>query len=342
MNLGMIFRFCQLIDDKLQQDSSERPVALVVEPDPKKQTNAVFLLGAYMILRLGMEVNEIEQTFASMQDQILPFCDVCPGPQMFDLHVSDCWRALARAKAEELVDFGVDGFDLEEYEELDDPSNADLHEVVKGKFIAMRGPKTLDDGCRWRDRDGGVRDFSPAHYADILAQFDVQVVVRLNEPEYNEADFHANGIAVADLPFDDCTTPPPDVVARFLMLAESLPGALAVHCKAGLGRTGTLIALYLMKHHGFGAREAIGWLRIVRPGSVIGPQQQYLCGMEGAALRAGDAFRRRGPEFAPEHGGAEAVARRVAEVDAAVRRRLAAAVHKSCTRYLRPSNLSAL
>jgi hypothetical protein len=39
---------------------------------------------------------------------------------------------------------------------------------------------------------------------------------------------------------------------------------------------GTLIAMWMMKHMRFTANECIGWLRIVRPGSVIGPQQQYL------------------------------------------------------------------
>lgn len=48
------------------------------------------------------------------------------------------------------------------------------------------------------------------------------------------------------------------------------------HFLAGLGRTGTLIGAYLMKHHKFTAAEAIAWLRICRPGSVIGPQQNYL------------------------------------------------------------------
>jgi cell division cycle 14 len=30
---------------------------------------------------------------------------------------------------------------------------------------------------------------------------------------------------------------------------------------AGLGRTGTLVAAYLMKHFRFAAGEAIGWIR---------------------------------------------------------------------------------
>ena len=64
-------------------------------------------------------------------------------------------------------------------------------------------------------------------------------------------------------------------------IAEScfgcLAGALAVHCKAGLGRTGVLICAYLIKHFGFSAEEAIGYIRICRPGSVIGDYANISC-----------------------------------------------------------------
>ena len=57
---------------------------------------------------------------------------------------------------------------------------------------------------------------------------------------------------------------------------ETSQGAVAVHCKAGLGRTGTMACIYLMQRYGFTAKECIAWCRIVRPGSVVGPQQHYV------------------------------------------------------------------
>ncbi len=90
-----------------------------------------------------------------------------------------------------------------------------------------------------------------------------------------------------DLFFADCSTPSDAIVDKFLRIAEEQEGSLAVHCLAGLGRTGTLIAMYMMKHMHFTANECIGWLRIVRPGSVIGTQQQYLKDQEARNMALG-------------------------------------------------------
>ena len=80
-----------------------------------------------------------------------------------------------------------------------------------------------------------------------------------------------------ELFFQDCTEPPAPLVAAFLGIADAARGAVAVHYKAGLDRSGTLIAVHLMRSHGFTARTAMGWLRLMRLGSVIWEQQGFLC-----------------------------------------------------------------
>ena len=47
-----------------------------------------------------------------------------------------------------------------------------------------------------------------------------------------------------------------------------------------------------MKHVGFPPADFIGWIRIARPGSILGPQQQYMNNMDDKMMKAGGAAKR--------------------------------------------------
>lgn len=108
---------------------------------------------------------------------------------------------------------------------------------------------------------------------------------------YDRRRFTDAGIRHYELYFPDGSCPSEAIILKFLEIAESEPGALAVHCKAGLGRTGVLICCYMMKHFRFTAEECIGYIRIARPGSVIGPQQNFLCDVEARMWQEGELYR---------------------------------------------------
>jgi protein-tyrosine phosphatase len=145
--------------------------------------------------------------------------------------------------------------------------------MVTPKFAAFKGPVRKSK----KDKSTAMKYcFPPEHYVEVFRDKDITAVVRLNEPDtYDPQAFTRAGFNHYDLYFDDCSVPSNSTVLSFLKICAR-ERSVAVHCKAGLGRTGTLIAAYMMKHHGFTASECIGWLRVVRPGSVIGIQQQYL------------------------------------------------------------------
>lgn len=117
---------------------------------------------------------------------------------------------------------------------------------------------------------------APESYFPYFRRNNVTTIVRLNQKIYEAARFIEAGFDHKDLFFADGSTPTDSIVRQFLRISENTPGAVAVHCKAGLGRTGSLIGCYIMKHYHLSAHETIAWIRICRPGSVIGHQQRWL------------------------------------------------------------------
>jgi len=119
-------------------------------------------------------------------------------------------------------------------------------------------------------------------FKNVLTHFvqrEVGLVVRLNSELYCPSYFTALGIQHMDMIFEDGTCPALPIVRKFIKLAHDMIAkrkAIAVHCKAGLGRTGCLIGAYLIYRHGFTANEVIAFMRFMRPGMVVGPQQHWL------------------------------------------------------------------
>lgn len=62
--------------------------------------------------------------------------------------------------------------------------------------------------------------FTPENYVPLFKKFGVSLVVRLNKPQYDKTIFAKNDIKHIDLYFLDGSTPPDDIVDKFLEVTE--------------------------------------------------------------------------------------------------------------------------
>ncbi|KAF8072515.1 CDC14A [Scenedesmus sp. PABB004] len=325
LNLGKTYRFCEHTRALLQARAPHAPHAeaerlgkrlyLCTGPAPQAWANAAVLVGAFEVLYLNRSPEEAYAPLAC-QAPYMPFRDASCGVPTFNLQPIDCIRGLAKARDVGFIDAsgGSWRFDLDEYEHYEQVENGDLNWIVPGKLVAFSGPAA-------RPTDYvGFRAMVPEDYWDYFGRRGVRGVVRLNKKVYDRKRFLDGGFAHTELYFPDGSCPSQDILLRFLALAEAAPGALAVHCKAGLGRTGVLICSYIMKHYGFTAEEVIGYIRICRPGSVIGPQQGFIKDIQRIMWMEGEAYRAlHGPHPPPLMWGVTPAAATIAAAAAAPR-----------------------
>lgn len=249
------------------------------------------MLACYMVLIQSWPPHLALAPIAQVDPPLMPFRDAGYSQADYGLTVQDVVYGVWKAKEEGCC--ALDDFDLDEYERFERVDQGDFN-WVSPHFLAFASPqyspvaripesseafaalpKTLEEV----DLHPGL----PQPFKNVLRHFserNIGLVVRLNSPLYSPSFFEALGIRHLDMIFEDGTCPPLSTVRKFIRLAHETitvkKKSIAVHCKAGLGRTGCLIGAYLIYRHGFTADEVISFMRFMRPGMVVGPQQHWL------------------------------------------------------------------
>ncbi|UJR28276.1 hypothetical protein I4U23_009526 [Adineta vaga] len=287
LNLAVVHRYCTKLNKKLNNPTlGHKRLIHHTTFDPKKRANAAFLIAAYSVIYLKRTPEDAYKPLVSGINAVhpfLPFRDASLGSSSYNLTLLDTLQGLYKAMLHGFFDF--ENFDLEEYEHYEKVENGDLNWIVPRKLLAFSGPHAKSK------IENGYPLHAPEAYFTYFRKRNVTTIVRLNKKIYDAKRFIDAGFDHYELFFNDGSTPSDAITLKFLSIVEQAKGAVAVHCKAGLGRTGTLIGAYLMKHYKFTAAEIIAWLRICRPGSVIGPQQNYLEEKQAWLWSLGDMYR---------------------------------------------------
>jgi atypical dual specificity phosphatase len=111
---------------------------------------------------------------------------------------------------------------------------------------------------------------------DLLKRKGIQAVLTLTELPLADETLAQSGLAWLHLPVPDMHAPTPEQIARAIAFIDqqSAQGhATAVHCLMGQGRTGTILAAYLIRN-GYTAAEALDEIRRRCDGAISAAEQE--------------------------------------------------------------------
>ena len=110
---------------------------------------------------------------------------------------------------------------------------------------------------------------------DWILQQGVKSIVTMTENSLPEE--WTREIGYLHIPTPDLTAPDMekiDLAVEFIHQNITDNQAVMVHCAAGMGRAGTILACYLVKYRKYSAKDAIEKIRSERPGSIQSEVQE--------------------------------------------------------------------
>lgn len=129
--------------------------------------------------------------------------------------------------------------------------------IDKPRLAAMAQPDMLDE-YQWLREQG------------------IQLVISLMEDPPRRSWINEVGLFSIHLPIEDMQAPTQAQIDQAIAAIEKAHAnklGVAIHCTAGKGRTGTLLACWFVAH-GLTPRDAITRVRRLRPGSIETEEQE--------------------------------------------------------------------
>lgn len=265
LSLLQIHKF-RLLTNKILSEHTEK-VQFFTNLNAHTIANASLLLASYLLIEKGCTPEEALKPLSSILPALKPYRDASSFPSKYSLTVGSCIRGLYHAMKVGWYD--PNNFDADDWQKFEQVENGDMNWLIPNKLLAFASPYATN--CI----RGGWRVATPQDLVPVFRHKHITRVVRLCQKFYDETIFTAASFKHTELYFLDGSTPPPEILTEWIKIIEG-DDVVALHCKAGLGRTGTLAACYMIKDFGFTGHEAIGWIRLCRPGSIIGDQQGYV------------------------------------------------------------------